>query len=123
MRLNATAMTLLLSSVPALGWAANANHPYSNVDHRVDAGNNTGDAQVDRLNQAQLSAPGQPPRPAVAPVAVPPPYVPGYYPGVAYRAPYYPTPYYAVPYATPYVYYAPRPYVVVPRRYYYYPYY
>ncbi len=34
--------------------AANANHPYSNVDRRVDAGNDTGDARVEQLNQAQL---------------------------------------------------------------------
>ncbi len=34
--------------------AANARHPYSNVDHRNDKGNNTGDDQVERLNAMQL---------------------------------------------------------------------
>ena len=34
--------------------AANARHPYSNVDHRNDNGNNTGDDQVERLNSMQL---------------------------------------------------------------------
>ena len=34
--------------------AANARHPYSNVDHRNDKGNNTGDDQVERLNSMQL---------------------------------------------------------------------
>jgi hypothetical protein len=69
--------------------AANARNPYGNVDPRVDAGNNTGDAEVERLNQAQLdhtyrgpqydpgaAAPGYPPPPpgyAAAPV-YPPPY-------------------------------------------------
>ncbi len=34
--------------------AANASAPYANVDHRNDAGNDTGNAQVDRLNSGQL---------------------------------------------------------------------
>ncbi len=34
--------------------AANARHPYSNVDHRNDKRNNTGDDQVERLNAMQL---------------------------------------------------------------------
>jgi hypothetical protein len=34
--------------------AANARHPYSNVNHANDAGNDTGDSQVDQLNSAQL---------------------------------------------------------------------
>ena len=36
--------------------AANARHPYQNIDRRVDAGNPTGDNMVDRLNQQQLDA-------------------------------------------------------------------
>ena len=34
--------------------AADATHPYSNVDHRNDAGNNTGDSQTDQLNAQEL---------------------------------------------------------------------
>ena len=40
--------------------AADASHPYSNVDHAVDAGNNTGDSQVDQLNEQQLQKNAQP---------------------------------------------------------------
>ncbi|HYZ65046.1 MAG TPA: hypothetical protein VE650_21560 [Acetobacteraceae bacterium] len=52
---------LLIACVFATGvaspvLAANARHPYSNIDRRVDAGNPTGDDQVDRLNQQQLDA-------------------------------------------------------------------
>ncbi len=36
--------------------AAHAGAPYANVNHRNDAGNNTGDAEVDRLNGAQLNS-------------------------------------------------------------------
>ncbi len=39
---------------PAVGHAANWRQPYSNVDRRTDAGNDTGDAQVPALNEAQL---------------------------------------------------------------------
>ncbi len=35
--------------------AANADNPYGNVDHRNDAGNDTGDAKVDQLNSGQLN--------------------------------------------------------------------
>jgi len=38
--------------------AANARHPYQNIDRRVDAGNPTGDDQVDRLNEQQLRGGG-----------------------------------------------------------------
>lgn len=34
--------------------AANARNPYGNIDRRDDAGNDTGDSQVDRLNEGQL---------------------------------------------------------------------
>ncbi len=43
-----------LAGAPAAAWAADALHPYSNIDHRVDAGNDTGDSRVAALNQAQL---------------------------------------------------------------------
>lgn len=58
---------LLAASVAALGWqvpsvltpspasAANADNPYGNVDHRNDAGNDTGDSRVDNLNANQLN--------------------------------------------------------------------
>ncbi len=73
---------------------ADARHPYSNIDHSVDAGNDTGDLQVDILNEQQLNENyrgpyyyGRPPPPGVRPPAGPPP--------VAYRPPapgYYPPP-------------------------------
>jgi len=43
-----------LAGAPGMSWAADALHPYSHIDHRVDAGNDTGDSRVDALNQAQL---------------------------------------------------------------------
>ena len=36
--------------------AANARHPYQNIDRRVDAGNPTGDDATDRLNAQQLDS-------------------------------------------------------------------
>ncbi len=65
---------------PVAGHAANAGNPYGNVDRRNDAGNDTGDSQVDRLNDQQLQGNGIP-RDA---------YNPGYAPGAppaGYRAP------------------------------------
>lgn len=50
-----------LALAPAPVLAAHAGAPYTNVDHRNDAGNDTGDSQVDALNAAQLNgnyAPG-----------------------------------------------------------------
>jgi hypothetical protein len=127
----------LVLAAPAAALAANANHPYSNIDHRVDAGNNTGDAQVDQLNQAQLSQPGQPPSYAsgVPPqsysgsvrsrqATAAPRYAASYPPPVAGPYPVYAAPAYAPP---PYAYaYPPPAYVVLPRpfvRPYLYPYY
>ena len=43
---------LALCASPTL--AANARHPYQNIDPRVDAGNDTGDALVEELNRRQL---------------------------------------------------------------------
>lgn len=40
----------------APGWAANAGHPYSNIDQRFDRGGDTGDSRVEALNQQQLDA-------------------------------------------------------------------
>ena len=92
------ALALIIAVPAGAAWAANARNPYGNVDPRNDAGNDTGDAQVDRLNQQQLNR-GPYVRPAYPP--------PGYYA----RPPAY--------YAPPPVYYAPRPYYAPPR----YPYY
>jgi hypothetical protein len=44
---------LAIAPRPAL--AAHAGAPYTNVDHRNDKGNDTGDSQVDTLNQGQLN--------------------------------------------------------------------
>ena len=49
----AAAVALTLSAAPA-ALAAHAGAPYRNVDHSNDAGNDTGDSQVDQLNNAQL---------------------------------------------------------------------
>ena len=65
---------LALASAGALrpAYAAHAGAPYTNVDRRNDAGNDTGDSQVDQLNAAQLNqgaapAPAQPITPRGAP--------------------------------------------------------
>jgi hypothetical protein len=54
------ATTLALASHPGAVQAADAAHPYSNVNHANDAGNDTGDSQTDQLNEQQLQkvAPG-----------------------------------------------------------------
>ncbi len=78
----ALALAIIIAAPAGAAWAANARNPYGNVDPRVDAGNDTGDSQVDRLNQQQLNRG---------------PYVRPAYPPLRYYAP-------------PPVYYAPRPY-------------
>ena len=65
--------------VPQTGHAANARQPYANVNHANDAGNDTGDSQVERLNEMQLNRNyqgptyyrGQPPVTQSTPVAPP----------------------------------------------------
>ena len=52
--LAATAAVALTFSAAPAALAANARMPYRNIDHSNDAGNTTGDAQVDQLNNAQL---------------------------------------------------------------------
>ena len=47
-------MGLAGMTAPA-SFAASADHPYSNVDHRQDAGNDTGDHRVGTLNEGQLN--------------------------------------------------------------------
>ncbi len=67
---------------PMVLLAANADNPYGNVDHRNDAGNDTGDSQTDRLNAGQLDRNyrgpwyyknGQPAPPPGAAATSPPP--------------------------------------------------
>jgi hypothetical protein len=48
-----SAATMALA--PSGAHAANADNPYGNVDHRNDAGNDTGDSRVDGLNANQLN--------------------------------------------------------------------
>jgi hypothetical protein len=52
------ALTLLaatLAAAPGVAFAAHAGAPYTNVDHRNDAGNDTGDSRVESLNAQQLN--------------------------------------------------------------------
>ena len=82
--------SVVILGAPAVALAANADHPYQNIDHSNDAGNNTGDARVDRLNQAQLNSDGIPaPSYPGYRYAQPQPqayYPPAYYPPAYYRA-------------------------------------
>ncbi len=52
--LTAIAATLAGGAIAPAAYAANARHPYRNVNRANDAGNRTGDAATDRLNQQQL---------------------------------------------------------------------
>ena len=66
------ALALAAGSALRPAYAAHAGAPYTNVDKRNDAGNDTGDSQVDQLNAAQLNqgvapAPAQPISPRGAP--------------------------------------------------------
>ncbi len=49
----AVAFGSALAASPSI--AANARHPYQNVNRSNDKGNDTGDAQVERLNSMQLN--------------------------------------------------------------------
>ncbi len=51
----ATALPMLAFGLaPATALAANAKHPYTNVNKSNDKGNDSGDAAVAKLNQQQL---------------------------------------------------------------------
>ena len=50
----AVAMGAALYAAPSV--AANARHPYKNVNPANDKGNSTGDSQVEKLNQQQLDS-------------------------------------------------------------------
>lgn len=59
--MKSTALSAILAATlaagalaPSIASAANARHPYKNVNHANDKGNRTGDAATDRLNQMQL---------------------------------------------------------------------
>ena len=61
----AIALAAAVAAAPTGVRAANADHPYENIDKRNDAGNDTGDSQVETLNRGQLDenqrpAAGQP---------------------------------------------------------------
>ncbi len=70
--------TIAVASRPAL--AANAASPYTNVNPANDLGNNTGNSQIDGLNQRQLNQnywpdakqPGGVPNPPYYPPQSPP---------------------------------------------------
>ena len=66
------ALALASGAAVRPAYAAHAGAPYANVDKRNDAGNDTGDSQIDALNAAQLNqgatpAPAQPVTPMGAP--------------------------------------------------------
>lgn len=66
------ALALAFGSSLRPAYAAHAGAPYANVNKANDAGNDTGDSQVDALNAAQLNqgaapAPAQPITPNGAP--------------------------------------------------------
>ncbi len=116
--MSAAVMIALLTAAPTC-LAANARNPYGNIDPRNDAGNDTGDLQVEALNQAQIDGgpvPAirhAPPRLRYAPApesysgqeATPGGYAPpdGYYPARSYPPPpYQPAGAYAPPGYAPY---------------------
>ena len=76
----ALAVTLAFGTLAPAAMAANARHPYSNIDRRLDKGGPTGDDQVDRLNQQQLDAARAANGPTSAPMGAP-----GYDPAVPAR--------------------------------------
>jgi hypothetical protein len=57
--------SVAILAAPIAASAADALHPYSNVDHRVDDGNNTGNSLVPKLNEQQLRLNGIDSRQAV----------------------------------------------------------
>ena len=112
-RLQPALALLLLAPLPlAPAHAANWHDPYGNVDHRWDAGNDTGDSQIPLLNEQQLNQNykgpwyiGRPPPPGVRPPPNPPPgyvFVPGRAGGYSAESPHSAPP--------PYPPYAPPPY-------------
>jgi hypothetical protein len=78
LKLIVPAFVVMALMAPQVSHAADAASPYKNVDHRTDAGNDTGDSQVDKLNETQLDKnykgptyfQGQPPVPQTAPIKI-----------------------------------------------------
>ncbi len=66
---SAAVLAVAVFAAPA-AQAANARNPYGNIDRSNDKGNNTGDSEVDRLNDMQLDRNYTGPR---YPVGTPPP--------------------------------------------------
>lgn len=79
--MTALALAMALGSFAPAARAANARHPYRNVDKRIDKGGPTGDDQVDKLNQQQLDAA----RSANGPAGTMPMGAPVYQPGMPAR--------------------------------------
>ena len=139
MKFWSVAVVIGLSGTAPACLAANARNPYGNIDPVNDAGNDTGDLQVEALNQAQIDGgpvpvirhaqayPGYIPRDAEPQqdMAAPDAYAPqDGYPARTYAPPgyaSYPPPGYAPsgagpgPYASGY--YAPRGYYAPPAYY------
>mgnify|MGYP000058205493 CR=1 FL=1 len=89
-------LAILAIGASAPAQAANARNPYGNVDRRNDAGNDTGNAEVDRLNDMQLERNYQGPRYPVGPDLPPGPPA-GYAPTPPPPRGYAPPPGYAPP--------------------------
>ncbi len=69
---------LLIASMFAAGlaapaMAADAARPYNNVDHKVDAGNGTGNQRTQDLNQGELNQIQNPTAPGIGTVPTQPP--------------------------------------------------
>ena len=71
--LSGLALGTAVALAPGQGRAANAGHPYQNVDHSNDKGNDTGDSKVEGLNAAQLDENQKPPVHAPSVVVTQPP--------------------------------------------------
>ena len=71
--LSGLALGTTLALAPMHVRAANADHPYQNVDHSNDNGNNTGDSKVEGLNAAQLDENQRSPMQAPSVVLTQPP--------------------------------------------------
>ncbi len=53
--LAALALVAAPALLPSVAHAAHAGAPYKNVNKKNDAGNDTGDSEVDKLNEQQLN--------------------------------------------------------------------
>ncbi len=116
MRYVLLAAALACLATPA-SHAANVNNPYGNINPANDAGNDTGDSEVEALNQSQLDSngiarPRHVARPRYARPRNPFAYVPDRtqtYPTTPYQTQPYPPRYYASPNTYNYGYPPPQP--------------